>query len=87
VHILLASLRGQIFSPEAFTGIGLSLADKKLVVVKSAVHFHAEFAPIAGAVVYASTPGAIAPDFAALPYQVRNLDYWPRVAHPHAAWR
>ena len=87
VHILLASLRGQIFSPEAFTGVGLTLADKTLVVVKSAIHFHAEFAPIASAVVYASTPGAIAPDFAALPYRVRNLDYWPRVAHPHAAWR
>lgn len=87
VHILLASLRGQVFAPDAFTGVGLSLADKKLVVVKSAIHFHAEFAPIAKSVLYASTPGAIAPDFAALPYQVRKLDYWPRVAHPHAAWR
>lgn len=83
LHILLASLRGQIFAPDAFTGVGLALADKKLIVVKSAVHFYAEFAPIATAVLYASTPGAIAPDFAAIPYRVRNLDYWPRVANPH----
>ncbi|WP_377705219.1 M81 family metallopeptidase [Pseudoduganella sp. UC29_71] len=87
VHILLASVRGQVFAPDAFTGVGLSLDDKQLVVVKSAIHFHAEFAPIASAVLYASTPGAIAPDFADLPYQVRTLDYWPRVARPHADWR
>lgn len=87
VHILLASVRGQVFAPDAFTGLGMRLDDKKLVVVKSAIHFNAEFAPIARAVLYASTPGAIAPDFASLPYQVRNLDYWPRVAYPHADWR
>lgn len=87
VHILLASIRGQLFAPDAFTGIGIRLADKRLVVVKSAVHFHAEFAPVARAVIYASTPGAIAPDCAAIPYQVRDLDYWPRVAHPHPQWR
>jgi microcystin degradation protein MlrC len=87
VHLLLASLRGQVFAPDAFTALGLSLDDKKLVVVKSAVHFHAEFAPIAKAVLYVSAPGAIAPDFADLPYRVRKLDYWPRMAQPHAAWR
>lgn len=87
VHIVLASVRGQVFSPEAFTGLGLTLHDKQLVVVKSAIHFHAEFAPVARSLIYVSTPGAIAPDCAAIPYQVRDLDYWPRVAHPHAAWR
>jgi len=86
VHILLASIRGQLFAPDAFTGIGVNLADKKLVVVKSAIHFHAEFAPIAAEVLYVAAPGAIAPDFAAIDYQVRKLDYWPRVANPHAHW-
>jgi microcystin degradation protein MlrC len=84
VHILMASVRGQIFAPDAFTGVGMTLADKKLVVVKSAVHFHAECAPIAKAVLYAATPGAVAPDFAAIPYRVRTPDYWPRAAQPHA---
>jgi microcystin degradation protein MlrC len=87
VHLLLASLRGQVFATEAFTGVGLRLSDKQLVVVKSTQHFHAEFAPMAKAVLYVSTPGAIAPDFAAIPYRRRDLDYWPRVAQPHAAWR
>ena len=85
VHLLLASVRGQVMAVDAFTGIGISLADKKLVVVKSTQHFHTDFAPIAKAVFYAATPGAVSPDFAAIPYQNRDLDYWPRVANPHAA--
>ncbi|TDP73026.1 M81 family metallopeptidase [Roseateles toxinivorans] len=79
LHLLLASVRGQVFGTDAFTGLGLSLADKGLVVVKSSQHFHAEFAPIAKAVLYAATPGAINPDFARIPYVLRDLDYWPRV--------
>jgi len=84
LHLLLASQRGQVFSPEAFSGLGLSIADKQLVVVKSAQHFHAEFAPVAAAVLYVGTPGTVATDFAEIPYRVRDLNYWPRVAQPHA---
>lgn len=85
LHLLLSSVRGQVLGTDAFTGIGLTLGDKKLVVVKSTQHFHADFAPIARAVLYAATPGAITPDFAAIPYQRRDLDYWPRVTDPHTA--
>jgi microcystin degradation protein MlrC len=60
----------------------LTLTDKQLVVVKSTQHFHAGFAPLAKAVFYASTPGAITPDFGAIPYRRRNLEYWPRVDTP-----
>jgi microcystin degradation protein MlrC len=80
LHLLIASVRCQVVAPDAFTGLGLSLADKKLVIVKSTQHFHALFAPIAKAVLYASTPGAITPDFRAIPYRKRSLNYWPRVA-------
>jgi microcystin degradation protein MlrC len=85
LHLLLASVRGQVFGTDAFTGLGLDLADKRLVVVKSTQHFHAEFAPIAKAVLYASTPGTINPDFARIPYANRDLNYWPRVDNPHAS--
>lgn len=84
VHLLLASVRSQVFAVDAFTGLGLNLADKQLVVVKSTQHFHADFAPIATAVFYVSTPGAITPDFAAIPYVKRDLNYWPRVSQPHS---
>jgi len=84
VDIVLMTVREQIFSPTAFTGLGIELADKRIAVVKSTQHFHAEFAPIAQEVLYVSTPGALTPDFANIPYRVRNLNYWPRVENPFA---
>ena len=82
VHLLLASLRSQVYGTDAFTGIGIALEDKRAIVVKSTQHFHAQFAPLASAVLYVSTPGALSLDFATLAYRVRSLDYWPRVADP-----
>jgi microcystin degradation protein MlrC len=85
LHVLLASIRTQTYGTDAFTGIGITLADKAIVVVKSTQHFHAEYAPLAAAVWYVTTPGAMSLDFAAIPYRLRSLDYWPRVDDPHAA--
>lgn len=85
LHILLASIRTQTYGLDAFTGMALDLVDKALVVVKSTQHFHAEFAPLARQVGYVTTPGAMSFDFAAIPYRLRTLDYWPRVADPHGA--
>ena len=85
VHIVMASARSQVFGTDAFTGLCLTLDDKKIGVVKSTQHFHAQFAPIARKVVYVSTPGALTSDFASIPYKVRSLNYWPRVKNPHNA--
>ena len=83
LDIVLVSVRSQTFSPAVFTDLGVELAGKRLIVVKSTQHFHAQFAPLAREILYVTTPGAIDMDFAALPYRVRDLDYWPRVADPH----
>ncbi|HTD05670.1 M81 family metallopeptidase [Undibacterium sp.] len=83
LDIVLISKRSQVFSPDLFTGLGIDLSVKKLIVVKSSQHFHALFAPLAKAILYVSSPGAISNDFARLPYRVRSLDYWPRVENPH----
>ena len=85
IDILLTSDRGQIFGTDAFTNIGIDLATKKIIVVKSTQHFHAAFAPIAATVIYVSTPGAITPDFAHIAYRKRSLNYWPRVVDPFAS--
>lgn len=82
VHLLLASNRRQVFAPNAFTALGISIEDARIVVVKSSHHFWAKFAPIAGAVFYADSPGALQLDFANIPYRKRDLNYWPRVADP-----
>ena len=84
IHLILNSVRQQTFSPDAFTGLGCTLHDKRLVVVKSTQHFYAAFAPIASAVRYVAAPGAIAPDYGRIPYTKRTQPYWPRVEDPFA---
>lgn len=84
IDIVLVSNRHQTFHPDAFTGIGCRLDDKRIVVVKSTQHFYAGFAPMAKQVRYVAVPGAIGPDYAAIPYTKRQTPYWPRVADPFA---
>jgi microcystin degradation protein MlrC len=84
IHIILMSIRQQTFAPDAFTGLGCRLDDKRLVVVKSTQHFYAAFAPIARAIRYVAAPGAIAPEFDRIPYTKRVTPYWPKVDDPWA---
>lgn len=82
IQLLLASLRCQVFAPNAFTNLGIALDTARIIVVKSSHHFWAKFAPIAGAVYHVDSPGALQLNFAALPYKKRHPNYWPRVADP-----
>jgi microcystin degradation protein MlrC len=84
VHLVLAERREQAFSPDLFTNLGLDLAAMRIAVVKSTAHFRAGFAPIAAEILTTVGPGALLEDFAAIPYQKRNLNYWPRVEDPFA---
>ena len=76
--------RTQTFHPEAFTQLGIDLGRKRHVCVKSSNHYRAGFAPIASTIIPIASPGAITPDFAAIPYQHRALNYWPKVEDPFA---
>ena len=77
IEILLNATRTQAFDPALFTDHGIALADKKLVVVKSAQHFHAGFAPLAKEVLWLDGPGALTQDFARLPYTKVRRPIWP----------
>jgi len=83
IDIVLNSDRSQPFDPDGFTRLGIPLAERKLIVVKSMQHFYAGFAPLAAEVLYVTTPGAIPPDFATLPLTKRTTPWWPKVADPH----
>jgi microcystin degradation protein MlrC len=85
IDLVLSSSRSQTFSPDLFTGLGLMLDDKQVIVVKSTEHFRAAFAPLADRVIYVSTPGALTHDFANVNYRTRDGNYWPRVADPFGA--
>jgi microcystin degradation protein MlrC len=83
LHLVLSSIRTQVYGTDAFTGLGITLEDKALIVVKSSQHFHAQFAPLAKAVYYVSTPGTLTLDFADIPFRLRDPNFWPRVQDPH----
>lgn len=86
IDVLVISRRAQVFAPDAFTGIGIDLDDKRLIVVKSSQHFHATFAPIADRIIPVAAPGAIQMNFACIDYRKRrDLDYFPRVTDPLAS--
>jgi microcystin degradation protein MlrC len=82
IDIVVAERRQQVLGPDVFITLGIDLASKRAVVVKSAQHFCAGFAEIASAMHAVDTPGALNQNFAAIAYRKRNLNYWPRVADP-----
>ena len=77
IDIVVNSIRTQVFSPEVFTNLGINPVEKRVLVVKSMQHFYAGFAPIAAEVLYVAAPGALTPDFNALPYQKADRNIWP----------
>lgn len=84
VTIVLSRVREQTHSPQVFTELGIDLRSKRIVVVKSAQHFHALFAPIASAIVYCSPPGTVTTDYAVWPYRRLRRPIWPLDDPPFA---
>jgi microcystin degradation protein MlrC len=82
IDLVLISIRQQVYGTDIFTGLGVDLAAKRAIVVKSSQHFHAAFAPLASEVLYVETPGLLRTDFEAIPYQFRDPNYWPRLDDP-----
>jgi microcystin degradation protein MlrC len=83
IDVLFISVRSQIFAPDAFTGIGIDLAKKKYIALKSSWHFQALFGPLTKNLIAVSTPGAIQMDFAAIDYKKkRDQEFFPRVDNP-----
>jgi microcystin degradation protein MlrC len=83
IDVVLNSTRTQTFSPDAFTGLGIDLKNKRMIAVKSSWHFQALFGPIADRIIPVATPGAIQMDFAAIDYRrKRDQHFFPREKNP-----
>jgi microcystin degradation protein MlrC len=76
IDIVLNDQRHQVFSRHAFEEHGISLENKKLIVVKSTAHFREAFAPL-GKVIDCDAPGTLSMDFSLLPYRRRPRPLWP----------
>jgi len=69
VNIVVASVRAQTADQAIFTHIGVEPSEKDIIVVKSAVHFLADFEPIAETVIFALASGANPCELDKIPYK------------------
>lgn len=83
VNLVLNTIRGQTFHPDAFAQFGIDLASLQIIIPKSSQHFHAGFAPIAAEVIYASSPGTLNMDMATIPFTKLATPFWPKVEDPY----
>lgn len=85
IHVVLTHKRQQAFAPDAPTGLGLTLDDKRDGCGEVDAAFlrrlraDRERGPLRR-----GAPGAVPPDYGAIPYTKRSGLYWPRVADPFA---
>jgi len=77
VQIVLISVRNQAMGTDLFTNLGVDLATKKIIVVKSSQHFYASFSKVAQKVIYVGAPGAVTLDLKTLPYRKIKRPKWP----------
>jgi len=83
IDVVINSTRTQVFCPDAFTGLGIDLSTKRIVVVKSSQHYQAGFGPLTETIIPVATPGAIQMNFAEIDYKKkRDMDYFPCVTDP-----
>ncbi|MDP6786247.1 MAG: M81 family metallopeptidase [Rhodospirillales bacterium] len=78
VRVAVSSQRTQAADQSILRHLGLEPAEQKILVLKSSVHFRADFAPIAEDILIAVAPGPNTADTRLLPY--RNLRPGMRVS-------
>lgn len=83
IEIVLNSNRAQAFSPDLFTNLGVDIARKQALVVKSTNHFHDAFARIAAQILYAAVDGPYPSDPRQTPYRQLTRPIWPIAENPH----
>lgn len=74
IDMIVSSKRSQCYSPCVFTDFGIDINTRRLLICKSTQHFYSAFAPIAKAVVYMTTPGAIPFNILEIPYQKMQIE-------------
>lgn len=77
VTIVLSENRRQLLDAEMLRCVGIMPERYRLLVVKSAVHFRADFGPLATAIFDADTPGIHRPDFSNYDYRRLRRPVYP----------
>ncbi len=69
VSVIVVSQKSQAYDQALFRHVGLEPADCKILVLKSSVHFRADFQPIAETVIVATSPGPVVVDPSVFPFK------------------
>ncbi len=77
IQVIACSHRAQTLDPEVFRSAGIEPNDVDIVVVKSAVHFRAGFAPVAKEIITADGPGLTSLDLSIFPWTNIRRPLWP----------
>jgi microcystin degradation protein MlrC len=77
VDVVVSSHRRQCLDVEMLRIAGIDPTRRRLLVVKSAVHFRADFGPLAAHIFDADTPGIHRPDFELFDYQHLRRPIYP----------
>lgn len=77
IQVVANSVRQQVIDPACFTALGIDPWHRRIIVVKSAQHFHDLFAPHAGTVLYVDTPGTVSNDWRQFAYRRLGRPLWP----------
>lgn len=89
VRVIVASRKFQAADQSLFRHLGLEPSEQKILVLKSSVHFRADFQPIAARIITAIAPGPNLADTRKFPYRnlrpgLRIKPNGPRVLSPDA---
>lgn len=69
IKVIVHEHRAQTLDREIIRFTGINPEDQKIIVVKSTIHFRADFEPIASKIIEVDAPGPICPDLLKLDYQ------------------
>ena len=77
VEVVVSSERRQCLDREMLRVAGIELSSYRLLILKSAVHFRADFGDVASSIFDADTPGIHRPDFNAYKYKQLRRPIYP----------
>jgi microcystin degradation protein MlrC len=85
VRIVVTSRKAQMADQQMYRQVGIEPCDQAILVNKSSVHFRADFAPIAEAILVCASPGPMPVDPAVLPFTklLPGIRLSPRIAPGH----
>jgi microcystin degradation protein MlrC len=77
VEVICCERRPQALDTAIFRSQGIEPTERKILVVKSSVHFRGAFMPIASRIIVVNTPGLLQLDVSAFPFQNITRPLWP----------